>query len=113
MRIEVEQRERDVAVVQLEGRLDFLSASAARDEFARVVQDGTHRIVVDLGDVAFIDSSGLGSLIGGLKVARQAGGDLRLARPTEQARSVLKLTSLDRVFQAHGTIDEALAAYRS
>lgn len=113
MQIEIEPRERDIAVVQIAGRLDFLSAGAARDEFARVVQDGKHRIVVDLGDVPFIDSSGLGSLIGGLKAARQAGGDLRIARPTEQARSVLKLTSLDRVFRAHETIDEALDAYRS
>jgi anti-sigma B factor antagonist len=49
--------------------------------------------------------------MGGLKAARQAGGDLRIARAGEQARSVLSLTSLDRVFRMYDTVDDALAAF--
>ena len=59
------------------------------------------RVVVDLSAVEFIDSSGLGALISGLKVARQAGGDLRIAAPTRQVITVLELTNLNRVLRAH------------
>jgi len=69
------------------------------------------RLVVDLGAVTFIDSSGFGALIGGLKAARQAGGDLRIARPTNQALVVLKLTSLDRVLRPFASVEEAVAGY--
>ena len=73
--------------------------------------DGQHRLVVDLGQVSFIDSSGLGALISGLKSARQAGGDLRIANPGEQARVVLKLTRLDRVLHPYDSVEDALANF--
>ena len=71
----------------------------------------TPRLIVDLGETTFLDSSGLGALIGGLKAARQAGGDLRLARPGEQARVVLQLTALDRVLPAYESVAQALDGY--
>jgi anti-anti-sigma factor len=58
-----------------------------------------------------IDSSGLGALIGGLKAARLASGDLRLARTQAQAQTILRLTTLDRVLTSYGSAEEALAAY--
>jgi hypothetical protein len=54
---------------------------------------------------------GLGALIGGLKAARLAGGDLRYTRPGEQARLVLELTRLDRVLRPYPTVEDALAGY--
>lgn len=111
MKIVVHHRSDSVAVIRLEGRLDFLSAVSAREQFFETVAGGMSRLVVDLGGVSFIDSSGLGSLVGGLKSARQAGGDLRIACPSDQAKSVLRLTSLDQVFRPHPTIDDALTAY--
>ncbi|MBC7590775.1 MAG: STAS domain-containing protein [Salinibacterium sp.] len=62
---------------------------------------------VDLSDVDFIDSSGLGALIGGLKAARQAGGDLRIAAPNEQVRLVLQLTNMERVLTAYPAASSA------
>ena len=100
-----------VAAVSLSGRLDLLSAAAVKQRLAAEVAAGHKKLVVDLGDVAVIDSSGLGALISGLKAARQAGGDLRIARPSDQARLVLKLTTLDRVLRPYLTVDEALAGY--
>ncbi|MGN6809497.1 MAG: STAS domain-containing protein, partial [Thermomicrobiales bacterium] len=76
------------------------------------VAAGHQRLVVDLADVEFIDSTGLGSLVSGLKASRLAGGDLRLARPPEQARTILQLTTLDRVLRPYDTAEEALAGYR-
>jgi anti-anti-sigma factor len=98
-------------VVTPRGRLDLLSAADFKARLAQAVADGGKRIVVDLGEVTFVDSSGLGALIGGLKAARQAGGDLRIARPAEQARTILELTTLNRVLRPYATIEEALAGF--
>lgn len=98
-----------VAVVRLQGRLDLLSAQEVKTRLIDSVADGYARLVIDLGDVPFIDSSGLGAMISGLKAARQAGGDLRIARPGDQPRTVLQLTTLDRVLRPYATVEEALA----
>lgn len=111
MEATIEAQKDGHAVVRLAGRLDFLSSGEARQRFVEAVASGQRALVVDLGEVLFIDSSGLGALIGGLKAARQAGGDLRIARAGEQARAVLSLTSLDRVFRMYDTVDDALAAF--
>jgi anti-sigma B factor antagonist len=63
--------------------------------------------VVDLSGVEFIDSSGLGALIGELKKARQAGGDLRISGVTDQVATVLRLTNLDRVLRPYADVQTA------
>jgi len=63
---------------------------------------------VDLSSTEFMDSSGLGALVAGLKTARQAGGDLRIASPSAQVQTVLSLTNLDRVLRAHETVEQAV-----
>jgi anti-anti-sigma factor len=103
--------ETGVAVVSLNGRLDLVSAGIVKSSLSQMVYQGHTKLLIDLGDVSFIDSSGLGALIGGLKAARQAGGDLRIARARDQARMVLELTTLDRVLKIHATVAEALAGY--
>lgn len=112
METSVEAMDNGVAVMRLSGRLDFATAAEARKAFGEAVDAGRQRLVVDLADVDFVDSSGLGALIGGLKTARQAGGDLCIARATSQAQTVLALTSLDRVFRLYPSVGEALAEYR-
>ena len=100
-----------VAVARPSGRLDFQSAPEVRQGLLDAVTQGSSRLVVDLSSVEFLDSSGLGALIAGLKAARAAGGDLRLANVPEQARVVLALTALDRMFAAHASVAEAVAGY--
>lgn len=95
-------------VVFPEGRLNMASAPALREQLNALVAEGSTRLVVDLAAVEAIDSSGLGALISGLKAARQAGGDLRIAAPGTQVAAVLELTNLDRVLKlaADGSLDE-------
>jgi anti-anti-sigma factor len=100
-----------VAVAEMVGDLNLLCASDVRTGLAAAVNDGHRRLVVDLGQINFIDSSGLGALISGLKSARQAGGDLRIASPGEQARVVLKLTTLDRVLHPYDSVEDALDGF--
>jgi anti-anti-sigma factor len=98
-------------VVQCRGRLDMVAVPTMKTLIESLVNEGKPRIVIDLSGTAFIDSSGLGALIGGLKRTRQAGGDLRIAAPTEQITTVLGLTNLDRVLTPHHRIEDALGAW--
>lgn len=97
-------------VLALKGKLNMVSAPRLREAIVSAVADGNVRIAVDLKDVEFIDSSGLGALINGLKTTRQAGGDLRIAAPNEQVKLVLQLTNIDRVLTAY---DHAELAFQS
>jgi anti-sigma B factor antagonist len=96
-----------VAVIRGEGRLNMVSAPRLRDAVAAAVADGRPRVVVDLSPVDFMDSSGLGALVGCLKTARQAGGDLRIAAPSEQVTMVLQLSNLDRILTSYATPEDA------
>ena len=96
-----------IGVVVPRGRLNMVSARRLREILSELVTQGTTRIVVDMAETTFLDSSGLGALIAGLKSARQAGGDLRIARPTESVRTVFQLTNLDKVLRARETVEGA------
>lgn len=97
----------DVTVIQPKGRLNMVGASALRKQLQEIVDGGSSRIVVDLSTTEFIDSSGLGALISGLKMARQAGGDLRIAATPSQVTTVLNLTNLNRVLPTYASADTA------
>lgn len=103
----VETTPAGIGVVRPQGRLNMSSARRLKEVLDDLVASGTARIVVDMGDTTFLDSSGLGALIAGLKAARQAGGDLRVARPTEAVRTVFGLTNLDRVLKPRDTVEGA------
>jgi anti-anti-sigma factor len=109
MKLRLDRRSDEVAVVRLAGQLDLFAAADVKQRLVAAVDGGHRRLVLDLAEVSFIDSSGLGTLIGALKAARQAGGDLRIARPAEQTRVVLELTTLDRVLHPYATVEAALA----
>jgi len=103
----VHTRDDGIGVVTPEGRLNMVSARRLKEILSELVQAGTTRIVVDMGETTFMDSSGLGALIGGLKSARQAGGDLRIARVSPAVMTVFELTNLDRVLRARESVDSA------
>jgi anti-sigma B factor antagonist len=104
----IERRELGpVTVLGLEGRLTAAVAPQLRAEVSDLVAAERSSVVVDLAKVDFIDSSGLGALIGALKATRVAGGDLRIAAAGEQVRQVLRLTNLDRVLQVYPDAERA------
>lgn len=110
MKIQTKSLGNGIMVLKLEGKLNMVSAPHLREEVHSSVASGNTRIAVDLADVDFIDSSGLGALINGLKTARQAGGDLRIASPGEQVKLVLELTNIDRVLKAYNNAETAFSA---
>lgn len=103
------RNEQGYSVIAPQGRLTAVGAPAVKRQVSDLIGSGQNRIVVDLSGVDFIDSSGLGALIGGLKAARVAGGDLRVAASSEAVGSVLRLTNLDRVLRNHSSVESAFA----
>lgn len=89
--------------------LDGLTAPILRRMVDQVLDEGAQVVIVDLQNVPFVDSAGLGALIGSLKAARKRGRRLGLAAPAEDVRQILDVTNLRRVFEVHGTLEEALA----
>jgi anti-anti-sigma factor len=96
-----------VGVIRPHGRLNMVSAPQLSKAVEELVSSGCARLVVDLSQTSFIDSSGLGALVASLKRARTAGGDLRLAATTPQIDTVLQLTNLNRVLQPSATVAAA------
>ena len=85
-------------VLHAAGELDVNTAPDLRERLARLVNDGVRTIVVDLGEVTFVDSTALSVLVSALKRLRQADGDLELAAPNPSVRRVFEITGLTRLF---------------
>jgi anti-sigma B factor antagonist len=99
-----------VVVVKPRGRLTMGAAPAFTTQISELVAAGRNRIVVDLEETTFLDSSGLGALVGALRATREAEGNLTVARPTAQVLDVLTLTTMIRVLPPHDTVAEAFTA---
>lgn len=97
-------------VVQLAGDVDVATTDRLREQVALLISEGRSDLVVDLTDVTFLDSTGLGLLVGTLKRVRLAGGDLALVVPTEAQLKVFRLTGLDQVLTIHDSLGSALRA---
>jgi anti-anti-sigma factor len=90
------------------GDLDGRSGPRLREMIDQVLDEGAEAVIVDLWQVPFVDSAGLGALIGGLKASRRRGRNFALAAPCEEVRQILDVTNLRRVFDVHETVEEAL-----
>jgi anti-anti-sigma factor len=108
MNISMLKQDATAVVVRLEGRLDALAAEETRARLEALVADRPVRLHVDMAEVPFVDSSGLGALVAVLKAARRSGGELALVAPQAQARKLLTLTTLSRVLPIVDSIDTAL-----
>lgn len=96
------------AVVELGGEIDLDSGPRLQEVLDEMIDGGARRVVVELGRVEFIDSSGLAALITALKHMRRAEGELRLAGLTSNVAKVFDICRLNRVFGIHASVDEAV-----
>lgn len=78
----------------------------------KLIDEGKKNVVIDLHDVKFMNSSGLGMLIGGLTTMKKADGNLKLANVTDKIESLLIITKLITIFESYKTVDEAVASYK-
>ncbi|RRR69626.1 MAG: anti-sigma factor antagonist [Candidatus Viridilinea halotolerans] len=110
MEINITTHQPTAAIVRLQGRLNLLVAAEVKQRLLQEVAAGHAILIIDMSSVSCIDSSGLGALIGGLKVARLAGGDLRLAAVPPQTALLLQLTRLNRVLTLYDDVATALGS---
>ena len=102
-----------ITVIELTGNvMGGPDATALNDQLHKFIEDKKKRIVVDLSDVKFINSSGLAMLIGGLNTIRKSGGEMKLARASEKIETLLQMTKLNTVFDIHKTVNDAVAAFK-
>ncbi|MEO8106820.1 MAG: STAS domain-containing protein [Actinomycetes bacterium] len=99
-----------VSIVEVSGDVDVWTAESLRGALQRAQALGNPHTVVDLSNVPFVDSTGIGVLVGALKRTKEAGGSLHLVVVSPGIHKVLAITRLDQVFILHESRDEALDA---
>lgn len=101
-----------VTVVYCNGRIVFGEEAASLREQVKNLLATQKQIVLNLGGVSYIDSGGLGTLVGLYTSARAAGGDIRLANLTQRVGDQLQITKLVTVFDVFDSEDKAVASFR-
>jgi anti-sigma B factor antagonist len=94
-------------VLEIGGEVDVYTAPQLRERLIAMVEAGDRRVVVDLGRVEFLDSTGLGVLVGALKRLRGVDGELSLVCAQERLLKIFRITGLDRVFTLYDTVAAA------
>jgi len=108
MNFTTEEINNTVVIHLNEERLDAHNSAELKVEFQRLFESGNLSLLVDLKNIRFIDSSGLGALVSGFKNATTNQGTLKLSSLQPQVKSMFELTRLHRVFEIFPTTDDAL-----
>ncbi len=101
-----------VAVVDCSGRIVFGDEAALVRETVRKLIGENKRVVLNLAGVTYIDSGGLGTLVGLYTTAHNAGGAVKLARLTERVTDLLQVTKLVTVFEVYDSVEKAVESFR-
>ncbi len=100
-------------VVDLSGRITLGEGSAMLRELVRDLLDkGQKKIILNLGDISYIDSSGIGELVSGYTTVKNQGGELKLLHLTKKVHDLLQITKLYTVFDVHSDEQTALRSFR-
>jgi anti-sigma B factor antagonist len=111
LEITITQRPNGVAIVKPIGRIDTHTAQGFKDRLGKALDSGYRWLVIDVSAITFLDSTGLGALINGLKRAQELGGDLRLAQVPNNVRMMIELTALQSYLPRYASVADALASY--
>ena len=111
--MDIQQREQDdVTILLLSGKIiGGPDASKVNDKLHELAENGKTKIVADLSQVNWMNSSGLGILISALTTVRNAGGELKVAAATDKIRNLLTITKLTNVIKLYDSVDEAIAGF--
>ncbi|MDN5892982.1 MAG: STAS domain-containing protein [Nocardioides sp.] len=110
MDLTLETRDGDGStIVAVEGEIDVYTASKLRDKITELVAAGNHHLIIDMEGVEFLDSTGLGVLVGGLKKVRTHDGSLQLICNQDRLLKIFRITGLSKVFTIHESAEAATA----
>jgi anti-sigma B factor antagonist len=111
--LKVESREVDgIGIISLDGEVDVYTAPKLKSRLVDLVDEGKYNIIINLQKVEFMDSSGLGVLVGGLKRVKSHQGSIILVCTQENILKIFKITGLVKVFPIFSTEEEALQSIR-
>ena len=99
-----------IEVIDVQGEIDMYTAPRLRELLIDLVSKGSCQLVVNLDKVGFLDSTGLGVLVGGLKRVRAHDGSLDLVCTQQRILKIFRITGLTQVFGIYQTVDQAIAA---
>jgi anti-sigma B factor antagonist len=99
-------------VIRPSGDLDVYTVGSLRDAIGSMIENQTRKVVVDLDAVPFMDSSGLGALMGGVRRLREAGGDLAIACTKEQHLKLFTITGFGEGVSIAPTVEEAAGGFK-
>ncbi len=112
--MEIKSRQQDdVAVISLNGRLDLASGATLKDHMKQQFEKGVTSIHLNLSDVDFINSSGLGALVSIMKEIRLMKGRLTLSNLASYVQEIFEITQLSHIFEIYATEEEALSSFES
>lgn len=100
-----------ITIVVVDERLDAVAAPKLKEVVKRLAERSKIKLIIDLGNTRFIDSSGCGALVASLRALVKNGGDMRIARPAPQAMTLFELTRLHRVFEIFEDVEPALKSF--
>jgi anti-sigma B factor antagonist len=112
LKVETRPLENGAAIVGLTGEVDVYTSPRLKQEIVDLLNQGYTKIIVDTTKVEYLDSTGLGVLIGGLKRARERDGDLRLICDSPRILRIFEITGLTKIFDIHRSEAEAVEAVK-
>lgn len=102
----------EIVVINLPGRVSAESADQLKVYIRELVEKGRYKLVINLAQTTFMDSSGLGALVSKISVTRANNGDVRLANTQEYIANLLELTHLDQVMKSYPTVIDAVRSFK-
>jgi anti-sigma B factor antagonist len=99
-----------IEIIDVQGEIDMYTAPRLRELLIDLVSKGSYQLVVNLDQVGFLDSTGLGVLVGGLRRVRAHDGSLDLVCTQQRILKIFRITGLTEVFGIYETVDQAIAA---
>src|ERR1700761_3516958 len=98
-------------VIEIAGEIDVYTSPKLRERLVGLVEAGSYQLIVDMEGVEFLDSTGLGVLVGGLKRVRAHEGWIDLVSTQGRILRIFRITGLNKVFSIYGSVADAVAAH--
>lgn len=102
-----------ITTITTDERLDAVVAPQLKDMVKKLAEEQKMKLIIDLAQTRFIDSSGCGALVASLRALLKNNGDMKIARPSPQAKTLFQLTRLHRVFEIFDDVEGARSSFKS
>jgi anti-sigma B factor antagonist len=105
------QKSNDLVIIRLDEMFDAVAAPQFKKHISELVSDNFVKFIIDMEQCKLMDSSGCGALVASLRIVEKSRGDIRIARPSPQARDLFELTRLHRIFEMFDDLEPAIKSY--